>query len=227
MLKTPTGAETLEFGVEWRFVRAGTAKMTHMRRPTGAGWQTDLHVEAGGMVAKLFKVNDDYATIADSQYCTASTFLRAQEGARSRETKVTFDHSKSSYVEHDLVKNAVVQTKELDVPPCVHDVINALYHLRTLRLDSGKNVQLAISDGKKSVSARIEAQERETVKTPLGQFKTIRYEAFLFNEVLYTRKGHLFIWMTDDDRRMPVQIRVRLSVAVGTITLQLEKEASS
>ncbi len=178
------------------------------------------------MVAKLFKVNDDYSTIADSQYCTASTFLRAQEGSRSRETKVTFEHSKASYIEKDLLKNTV-QTKELDVPPCVHDVINSLYHLRTLRLDTGKNVVLPLSDGKKSVSARIEAQERETVKTPLGQFKTIRYEAFLFNEVLYTRKGRLFIWLTDDDRRLPVQIRVRLNVAVGTITLQLEKEAST
>src|SRR5260370_4995872 len=85
MLKTPTGAEILEYGVEWRFVRAGVAQMKHMRRPTGAGSQTDLHVQAGGIGAKPLKVNDDYSTIARSPYRNAITFLRAQAGSRTRE----------------------------------------------------------------------------------------------------------------------------------------------
>ena len=71
--------------------------------------------------------------------------------------------------------------------------------------------------------ARIEAQERETVKTGSGTYKTIRYEAFLFNNVLFRRSGRLFAWLTDDDRRLPVQIRIRMPFYVGTVTLQLEK----
>src|SRR5258708_1392117 len=125
-------SETLDFGIEWRLVRAGEAKLTSRRG--GEGWQTELNLEAAGMVAKLFEVNDDYATQADAQFCTSSTFLRAQEGARSRETKVTFDHGKSSYIEKDLVKNSV-QTKEMDVPVCVYDLVNELYHLRASRLE--------------------------------------------------------------------------------------------
>jgi hypothetical protein len=42
--------------------------------------------------------------------------------------------------------------------------------------------------------------------------------------VLYRRYGHLHIWLTDDARKLPVQIRVRLQFTIGTITLQLEKE---
>ena len=58
--------------------------------------------------------------------------------------------------------------------------------------------------------ARVEAQQREDIKTPAGAFKTIRYEAFLFNDVLYRRYGHLYVWLSDDARKLPVQIRVRL-----------------
>jgi hypothetical protein len=61
------------------------------------------------------------------------------------------------------------------------------------------------------------------VKTPAGQFDTIKYEAFLFNGQLYRRKGRLFVWLTDDDRRLPVQVRVQLPFYIGTVTLQLEK----
>ena len=68
--------------------------------------------------------------------------------------------------------------------------------------------------------------EHEQVKTPAGAFKTVRYEAFLFNNVIYSRSGRVYIWLTDDARRLPVQIQVRLQVHIGTITLQLEKEGT-
>ena len=54
--------------------------------------------------------------------------------------------------------------------------------------------------------------------------RTIRYEAFLFDNVLYQRKGRLWLWMTDDVSRLPVQIRVRLAFPIGNITLMLDKD---
>jgi len=73
------------------------------------------------------------------------------------------------------------------------------------------------------VMAKVEAAQREDVKTPDGTFKTIRYELYLFNHVLWDRSGHLTIWLTDDRRKLPVQIRVRLQFTIGTILLQLTK----
>ena len=70
----------------------------------------------------------------------------------------------------------------------------------------------------------IEAQERETIRTPAGVFTTIRHEAMLFNGVIFRRKARLFVWLTDDTRRLPVQIRVQMPFYIGTVTLQLEKE---
>ena len=74
--------------------------------------------------------------------------------------------------------------------------------------------------------ARVEAQEREQIQTKAGAFKTIRYEAYVFNDVLYRRPAHLYVWLTDDARKLPVQIRVKMQFTIGTITLQLEKEQS-
>ena len=110
-----------------------------------------------------------------------------------------------------------------DIPACVADVIGSLYRMRTLNLEPGQSAQIPVSDGKKSALARVNSILRETVKTPAGTYKTIRYEAFLFNDVIYRRSGRLYIWLTDDRRRIPVQIRFRLPVTIGTITLQLEK----
>jgi hypothetical protein len=44
--------------------------------------------------------------------------------------------------------------------------------------------------------------------------------------VVYTRKGRVFVWLTDDAQRTPVQILLRLAFPIGTVTLQLQKEDS-
>jgi hypothetical protein len=220
--------EALDFTVEWRLVTAGKARLVWGATPhhSAPGWQADLHLESTGMVSKLFKVNNDYVSNMESDLCSSGSYLKAEEGKRRKETRVTFDRKarKAEYLEKDLEKSAVVNSHEIDIPACVHDVLGALYTLRTMNLQPGQNTQVPVSDGKKSVMARIEAQQREDVKTPAGSFKTIRYEAFLFNDVLYRRYGHLYFWLSDDARKLPVQIRVRLQFAIGTITLQLEKE---
>jgi hypothetical protein len=91
--------------------------------------------------------------------------------------------------------------------------------IRTLNLEPGQSTQVPVSDGKKSVMAKVEAQHREDIKTPEGTFKTICYEIYLFNGVLYKRPAHLNVWLTDDRRKLPVQIRVRMQFTIGTINL--------
>jgi hypothetical protein len=216
--------ESLQYAVEWRLIRAGTAILSRTPK-SNAGWQSELHLESAGLVNKLYRVNDNYQSRFDSGYCASDFAMQAEEGSRRRDTKVLFDREKkkSSYLERDLVKNTVVLQKELDIPACVHDILAALAHLRGSRLKPGQSTQLPITDGKRMVFAKIEAQEKEQVKTAAGTFNAVRYEAHLFNDVLYTRKGRLFLWLSDDDKGLLVQLRVRLSFPVGTISLQLEK----
>ncbi|HEX3878547.1 MAG TPA: DUF3108 domain-containing protein [Bryobacteraceae bacterium] len=220
---TPPNPETLYYNVEWRLITAGKAKVQWQRGPSG--WQVNVHLESTGLVSKLFRVDDDYSANLRNSLCAVSSQFLSHEGSRVRETKITFDSNaqKAIYVETDRVKNAVALSKETETPPCVHDVAGGLYYMRTLNLEPGQTATEAVTDGKKSAMAKIEAQAREDVKTPDGVFHTIRYEAYLFNGALYKRPAHLNVWLTDDARKLPVQIRVRMSIAVGTITLQLEK----
>jgi hypothetical protein len=223
--------ESLSYTIEWRLITAGKAQLdwSPARTADGQGWQANLHLESTGLVSKLFRVNDNYTSKLAQDLCAESSYIDAQEGSRHRETVITFDRDdrKASYREKDLLNNSMVATKEIDVPSCVHDVVGGLFKLRTLRLDPGQSTHVPMSDGKKSVMARVEAQQRENVRTPAGTYKTIRYEAFLFNNVLYRRDAHLYVWLTDDARRLPVQIKIRMQFTVGTITLQLQKEQRS
>jgi hypothetical protein len=217
------GREILSYNVEWRLITAGKAQIDWNANPQQRGWELHMHLQSTGMVSKLFKVDDEYSVQMNQSLCLESSNLRALEGRRQRETRITIERGKANYLERDVSKNSTVLAHEIDVPACVHDVGAGLYYLRTLNLESGQSMQVPVTDGKKSVMARVEAQQREDVKTPAGTFKTMRYEIFLFDNVLYRRSAHLYVWLSDDRSRLPVQIRVRMQFAIGTITLQLEK----
>ncbi len=221
------GSEVLDYQIEWRLINAGSAKITWTAVPRNASGTDELrmHLESTGLVSRLYHVDDDYTSALTPNLCAENLFIMAHEGTRNRETRVTYDPQmhKALYLEKDLNRNLTVQ-HDVDIPPCVHDVLGALVVLRTLHLEPGKTAQIPISDGKKFVQAKVDSERREELTTPMGRLKTIRYEVFLFDNVLYKRSGHLHIWLTDDAARLPVQIQIRLQFAIGTITLKLQKE---
>jgi hypothetical protein len=219
--------EVLDYQIEWRLIPAGSAKMTWtaLPRPSITANELRLHLESAGLVSRLFRVEDDYTASLGPNFCAQNSFIAAREGNRNKETRVTYDAQtrKAMYQEKDLIRNTTVN-HEVDIPSCVHDVMGGLLVLRSLRLEPGKTVQIPISDGKKFVQVKIESQRREDLSTALGPRKTIRYEVFIFDNVLYKRAGHLHVWLTDDNARLPVQLQVRLQFTIGTITFKLEKE---
>lgn len=216
----PPPLEKLTFGVEWRLIRAGTVTVEFWKS------HASVRLESAGIVSSLFKIEDLYTANFDEPYCATSSIMNSMEGKRHHEARVTYDRTQNHafFVERDLTKNKVIRETGTDIPNCVADVSAALMKLRGMTLDPGQSTKLAMSDGRRSAAVKVDAQEREQVKTALGTYKTIRYEADLLNGIVYTRKGRAFVWITDDDRRLPVQMRLRMNFPVGTVTLQLEKE---
>jgi hypothetical protein len=217
--QAPSGSK-LSYTVEWRLITAGTAQLEHSPN------QLLLKLASAGLVSKLYRVEDVYTVTYDQGLCATSLHLDAQEGRRRRDTKVTYDrsHNHADYLERDLVKNVTAKQLRIDTPNCVHDVLGALVALRAAPPELGKTIELPVSDGKKFAQVKVDAQEREVLKIKGQQVKTVRYEASIFGGVIYARKGRLFVWLTDDVRRSPIQIQARMSFPIGTVTLTLDKE---
>ncbi len=219
--QTPVPVEKLSYSVEWRMVNAGAVVLTN--NPAANGSFLQLHLHSAGLVSKLFRVNDNYTVSLNEAFCAQTSRLEAEEGKKRRDTTVTWSEGRSKYIERDLVKNEIALERELEVPGCVHDIVGALMVLRRRPMGTEREILLPVSDGKKFVQARVQMQDKEKIRTRAGQFSTTRYEAFLFNDVLYKRDARLFVWLSDDARRLPVQIQVRMKFHIGTVTFQLDK----
>ena len=212
--------ERLTYTVEWRLIHAGNAVIES--GPSSVA----VKLDSAGLVSTLYKIQDAYRVQFEAAFCATSSLMDAREGSRHRETAITFDRARNraSLIEKDVNKNVIVSRTDVQIPNCVHDVTAALLQLRRTRVDVGQSVQIPVSDGRKYAAVKVDAQEREQIKTPAGTFNTVRYEVNLLNGVVYSRAGRVFVWLTDDTRRVPIQFRLRMNFPLGTVTLELEKE---
>lgn len=212
-------SETLFYAAEWRFVRAGEVEVQ-----ASPGVQADMKLRTLGIVNSLFKVNNVYRAEYGQGGCVKSTLLEAHEGKKHTETRVTYDYEKrrAYFMERDLLKDAVVTRSDIEIPACILDLTGALGATRRANLN-GQPFTVPLSDGKKAIQARVEHLGKESITTVMGTFNAHKLEAFLFNGVFFRRKGRLFIWVSDDERRLPVRVRIQLPFYIGTVTLDLEK----
>jgi hypothetical protein len=97
----------------------------------------------------------------------------------------------------------------------VTDVVTAFYFVRRQPLRVGEQLHLPINDGAKTYMVNVEIQAREQIQTPLGVRTALRVEPKVFGG-LYTRRGRMLIWFSDDEQRLP--LRIQASIAVGSIT---------
>ena len=216
-------AETATYRIEWRMMTAGSAVL-QLSPGANQGWHLQLDLKSVGLVDRMYQVSDTYKLSTNERFCAINSELAGHEGKKRFSTRMDFDNARHKlfYTESDLVTN-VAQRNEIDISACTYDVMGALSVLRMLKPEPKNTLSLSLTNGKKLVQAKVEAQAKENIHLNDKSYSTIRYEALVFNNVVYRRKGRLFMWITDDVDRIPVQFRLQMGFPVGTITLELEK----
>ena len=217
--------EKLTYVVEWRLINAGTATVQLARDSTAKGWAFNVDIESAGLVSRLYRVVDTYKVVATDRFCLSNSVLAAQEGKKHTTTKLTVDSAlkKIAYEEHDFVGNTT-EKKELEIAPCTYEIVGALAAFRTLSLEPGHSTVFPITDGKRFARARLTAEAKEKISVEGKSYSTTRYEAFLFDNVLYKRRGRLLMWVSDDADHLPVQFRLLMGFPIGTVTISLQKQ---
>lgn len=188
----------------------------------------ELQAEAisKGFFPKLFglKVKDRYNTIVNAtDMGLHSSTRRIEEGSVRKEQTSIIDREigRVTFTDRDLVNpNAEPKTRQAASPAWIQDMISACYFVRTQKLHDGDVMAIPISDGGAVYHIEVVVEKREEVKVDAGKFKAIRLNAKVFDGRYIKRSGEMFIWMSDDGRRIPVKAKIKTSGATVTIDLK-------
>lgn len=212
--------QTLRYAVDWRVFSAGNA--TLKMESAGREYRVVGTADASGAVAMLYHVRDRFESFFDpTTFCSRTISKHTEEGFRRLDTNINFEGSRGKAVLNEKnLKNNQSKTVENDIPPCVSDVVSAIFYIGSLPLEQGSVSYLPVNDGNKTITVKAAVEAREEVKVPAGTFKTIRVQPSVESGPVKSR-GQIWVWYSDDASRIPVQMKARMFW--GTLTFRLER----
>jgi hypothetical protein len=212
--------EKFVYDLTWAGITAGTASLEMIK--DGNTVKIISVAQSARWVSVFYTVDDRIESILSHNPSFSAIGqplqyrIKIREGKHRRDKEVIFDRSNNKAKYRDYLKN---EKKDFDVPPSVFDPISSFYYLRTLKLTVGEPVYVTIFDSKKVWNVEVEVLRRERITLPTGTFDTIVVKPNMKSEGIFYRKGEIFIWLTDDAKRIPVQLQTK--VAVGHVTATL------
>jgi hypothetical protein len=210
--------QTLTYAVDWRVFPAGTT-ILHLQQD-GDQERISATADTLGAINLIYRVSDKFqSSFSRNNNCSVSFSKQLQEGRRQVNTDLRFDYpnGKALLDEKNVVKGTS-KHEEAPVGPCVTDLLSAIFYPASQPLTPGQTFRVPLGDATHTVIVTMHAEARETVRTPLGTYQTVRVQPVADAGVVKAR-GNIWIWYTDDDRHIPVQMRARLFW--GTITFRL------
>ncbi len=215
-----TFGEKLTFAVKYKFVTAGYATMSVGSSPVTTSnrscYDIQFKVRTTNSFDKIFKVRDVYRTWVDVDGLFPWKFQqRVREGDYSKDFSANIDQ-----------KAHLARTTDgsFKVPEFVQDVLSAFYYTRVIDLNAmktGQSFSVKNFYGKKTHTLKVRVLGRETISVEAGKFKCIKLEPMVTEGGLFKSEGKIYLWVTDDDRKMPV--KVSTAVVIGSIDSELVK----
>ena len=104
----------------------------------------------------------------------------------------------------------------------MHDVLSALYFARTVdysRFTPGQKIHLQNFYKDSTYELEVKFIRRQTLEVDAGKFHCIVIEPLAKEGGLFKSEGKVFVWLTDDDRKLVV--RVNTKIAIGSIDSEL------
>ncbi len=209
--------ERLTFSIDYGPVNAGegTLEVVDLVETDGHPcYRIESRAQSNRFFSAFYMVRDKVVTHVDTTALFTRYYLkRLREGDYRKNVEIRFDQvaGKAHYADG----------RTFDTIPGVHDELSAFYFVRTLDLEPGRTYHVTTHSSRKDYPLEVIVHGRERVKVPAGEFDCLVVEPVILGEGLFQHEGKLTIWLTDDDRRLPVLMRTR--VKVGSIDASLNE----
>jgi hypothetical protein len=213
-----TVGERLEYDVRFGSLKVGNGSM-EVREITAVrgrpAWHTVFRIRGG---IPLYRVNDTYESWFDVSTLNSLRYHQdVDEGSYERTRRYEIFPDRGMFRENDRPEEPTVANPLDDG--------SFLYFVRTVPLEVGQSYEYPRYFKAAGNPVRILVVRRETITVPGGTFKTVVLQPTFQTKGIFSKNGKAEVWITDDDRRMMVQMKSKLSF--GSLNLYLRSASGT
>lgn len=185
-------------------------------------------IYSSGLLSRLsgMEIYDDFLFLSDPEtLCTLKVSKKIREGKRKRQLDVEYfptDHrlhitEYDESVEPPALKKDIVKD---DIPACVRDPFSALYFLRSFPLNDNFEMTSAIGNDDVVKEVRTRVEKLEALDTTAGKIPAWKIQTKALMGALFKKGGEFKIWLSADDRQVPLQFEAK--VPLGRVMGKLQ-----
>ncbi|MDX8381058.1 MAG: DUF3108 domain-containing protein [Ghiorsea sp.] len=215
----PFIGEHYRYDVGWEFVNAGSAEINISKQGVN-GYKVHNFARTNGFIDIFKRVRD---TIISEGVCLdgkmQSTVFETDQLERKYTAKKRIDYLyKDNKVKY--TKNGDVSM--FDVPKGHLNVIDAFYLTRLHPPTKDKPVQIPIFDSGKKYDVVVKLLKKQKITGLHGKrVECLVIQPELKTEGVFTSVGVIKIWLTNDERRIPLKITAKIKI--GRIVVRLKE----
>ncbi|OIP98568.1 MAG: hypothetical protein AUK35_10845 [Zetaproteobacteria bacterium CG2_30_46_52] len=213
----PFVGEKMKFDVDWEFVNAGTAEV-NITAEGQDGYKVHNFARTNRFLDIFKKVRD---TIVSEGICLdktmQSTVFTADQKERSysstKEALYLWQEGKVKYTKKGRVRI-------YDVPKGHLNVLDAFYLTRMAPPSKDTPISIPVFDSGEKYDLVVKWVKEAKLQAPWGELvNCIVIEPELKTEGVFTSVGKVQVWLTDDERRIPLKITAKIKI--GSIVVDL------
>lgn len=215
--------EKMVYSIEWKgagitFITAGTS---YMRVDSELTWAQDrraYHIVnetwSTPTFSIFYRVHDRIESFVDYERLYTLRYQKMlNEGGYHHQESVEFDQQKGK---------AVYSTGQvIELSPEAKDILISLFWARLFPLEVGKSIYIDNHTDKKNYPLEVKVYKKEKMKTIFGKVECLMVEPVLRTPGLFENKGRLWVWLTNDERRIPVLMKSK--ILIGSINAVLKE----
>lgn len=215
----------------WKFVwiKAGEAKILPVSARYGSvdSYKTRLTAKTTGAAKNLMHVRDTLTSYVTSSDLSPLFYIKAaHEGKTYSYEEIYYDYSAAGRINARLKhwrNNDFRGDTTLFSKRCFYDPVALLYYIRSLdpaKFTVNQSISIPVLFTDESFDVKITFRGKETINVNDEKISTVKYSFAIDGKAFEDKKESLFVWVSNDDNRIPVRIESKLKV--GSIKASLK-----
>ncbi len=205
--------EHLEYALRFNGLSVGSGRMDVLGIDTLRGrraWKLEFNISGG---ITFYKVNDSYESWIDAETGSSLRFIQRISEGNYRPVR-TFE----IWPERGVYQQNNKPEEKTVAQPL--DDASFFFFLRTIPLEVGKTYSFDRYFQPKANPVVIRVLRKEHIRVPAGEFDAIVIQPIIKTSGLFSDNGMAELWLSDDPRRILLQLRSKFSVVNLSLTLK-------
>jgi hypothetical protein len=207
--------EKLTFQIKYGMITAGEATLEISQSTYNDSipvYRIISRAETNSFFDTVYKVRDNIESIWDADNLVSLRFTKKLREGTYRQHRKHFyypQNSLSVYMKQNR-KTKEWKTQTMEIPAQTQDILSAFYWARTQQLTPGDSLLINVTvDGRSNV-AKVVVHGIEEMDTIFGTKRCIKIEPLVIGESLFKQTGAIYIWLTDDEQKIPVLLESKI-----------------